>query len=541
EEVQKRIIEVGRKFLAEQECKPEMWLGQGKIYFPAIAGFRAIKAFHEREPEFIEKQGPEFWKKWAPITLGMPLVSNDRENGKIIAFAYKHAPDEVIATLDVLVDHEAQRYNSLLINDLLEDCLDDRMSTFLLGKAQQQGFSPKASSDIIHFLLHHNDKATKEYVKSKIKVPLPTGEPEKEEIISSAASLLQNAVREDWEFLWDLMMKDNEFGRALVFRAHDSPLRGAGVLQDISESQLADLFIWLTNEFPPEEYKHPEGGGTVTPQISIGDWRDSVLRVLMDKGTAEACRQIDRVAVALPQFKWIKRYTLVEARRIATQKSWQPPELGQLFSLVENHDLRLINSPDELMDSVLGSIDRFQQILHSQQQPRVVRLWNQDRRRKKQPVVSWPKDELDLSDELASHLNDDLNDRDIFVGREMVVTRVNRLDIHIKVFGRDHLGRPTDPSEVIIEVKGCWHPELDTAMETQLVGKYLSANGCHHGIYLVGWFNCDAWNDPSDTRKQKAPNLSLKQAREKFGQQAGVLSTKHAFRVESVILNTELL
>ena len=541
EETQNRIIECGRKFLTEQESKPEIWLGKGKIYFPAIAGYRAVKAFYEREPEFIEKQTPEFWKRWAPITLGMPLVSNDRENGKIIALAYKHAPDEVVATLDVLVDDEAQRYNSLLINDLLEDCIDDRMSTFLLGKAQQQGFSPKASGEIIRFLLHHNDKATKEYVKSKIQVPLPTGEQEKEEVVSSAASLLQNAVKEDWEFLWDLILKDNEFGRTLVFRAHDSPLRGSSVLQDISESQLADLFIWLTKEFPPEEYKHPEGGGTVTPQISIGDWRDSVIRALMEKGTAEACRQVERVANALPQYKWIKQYTLVETRRITTQKSWQPPEISNLFKLVENHDLRLVNSPDELMDSVLDSIERFQQILHSQQQPRVIRLWNQDRRRKKQPVISWPKDELDLSDELASHLNDDLKDRGIFVGREMVVTRVNRLDIHIKVFSRDHLGRPTDPSEVTIEVKGCWHPELDTAMETQLADKYLSANGCHHGIYLVGWFNCDAWNDSGDTRKQKAPNLSLVQAREKFGQQAGALSAKHAFRVESVILNTELL
>ncbi|KKU13229.1 MAG: hypothetical protein UX21_C0051G0007, partial [Microgenomates group bacterium GW2011_GWC2_45_8] len=465
----------------------------------------------------------------------MPLVSNDRENGKIIALAYKHAPNEVIATLDVLIDNEAQRYNGLLINDLLEDCLDERMSKFLLDKAQQQGFSPKAASEIIRFLLHHNDKATKEYVKSKIQVPLPTGEQEKAEIISSAASLLQNAVREDWEFLWDLILKDNEFGRALVFRAHDSPLRGSSVLQDISEFQLADLFIWLTKEFPPEEYKHPEGGGTVTPQISIGDWRDAVIRGLMEKGTAETCRQVERVANALPQYKWIKQYTLIEARRITTQKSWQPPEVNNLFKLVENHDLRLINSPDELMDSVLDSIARFQQVLHSQQQPRVIRLWNQDRRRKKQPVISWPKDELDLSDELASHLNDDLKDRGIFVGREMVVTRVNRLDIHIKVFGRDQLGRPTDPSKVIIEIKGCWHSELDTAMETQLAGRYLSTNGCHHGIYLIGWFNCDAWNDPSDSRKQKVPNLTLTQAKEKFEQQAEALSAKHA------VLNTELL
>ena len=539
-ETQNRIIECGRRFLAEQESKPEIWLGKGKIYFPAIAGYRAIKAFHEREPEFIEKQNSEFWKRWAPITLGMPLVSNDPENGKIIALAYKYAPDEVIATLDVLIDHEAQRYNGLLINDLLEDCLDQRMSKFLLDKAQKQEFSPKAAGEIIRFLLHHNDIATKEFVKSKIQVPLPTNEQEKEEVISSAASLLQNAVKEDWEFLWNLILKDNEFGRVLIFRAHDSPLRGSSVLQDISEPQLADLFIWLTNEFPPEEYHQPEGVGTVTPQISIGEWRDAVIRLLMERGTAEACRQIEKIANALPNYKWIRQYTLVEARRIANQKSWQPPEVNNLFKLVENHDLRLINSPNELMDSVLDSISRFQQIMHAPQQPRVIRLWNQDRRRKKQPVISWPKDELDLSDELATHLNEDLKNRGIFVGREMVVTRINRLDIHIKVFGRDHLGRPTNPSEVIIEVKGCWHPELDTAMETQLVGKYLSVDGCHHGIYLVGWFNCDAWNDSSDSRRQKAPNLTLEQAREQFGMQAQELSQKDSTRVESFILDARI-
>ena len=94
---------------------------------------------------------------------------------------------------------------------------------------------------------------------------------------------------------------------------------------------------------------------------------------------------------------------------------------------------------------------------------------------------------------------------------------------------------------IIVEVKGCWHSELDTAMKTQLVDKYFSSSGCHHGIYLVGLFNCNAWNDSSDSRKQKVSNLSLAQARDKFGQQARTLSVEHAFRVESVVLNTELL
>lgn len=336
EDTKNRITECGRRFLSEQESKPEIWLGKGKIYFPAISGYRAIKAFYELEPEFIEKQGTAFWKRWAPITVGLPLVSNDPENGKIIALAYKYAADEVISTLDALIDDDAERHNSLFINDLLVDCLDVRMREFLIGKAQQEGFSSKASDEILCFLMSHSDKTAKSYIKSKIKIPTQKAKNEKEEILSAVASLLQNADKADWEFVWDLICKDNEFGRSVVFKFHDNPLRGSVVLNEIDEVQLADLYIWLTKEFPPEEYKRPEGGGTVTSDVSIGDWRDSVLRILMNKGTAEACRQIERVALVLPQYKWIKQYTLIEARRTATQKSWEPPEVKKLFKDIDD-------------------------------------------------------------------------------------------------------------------------------------------------------------------------------------------------------------
>jgi hypothetical protein len=540
DDIKTRIIGSGKKYLSVQESKPEMWLGLGKIYFPAVSGYREIKALYDQEPEYIEKQDAEFWKRWAPITVGLPLVSNDPKNGKIIGLAYKHAPEEVITTLEALIDYDAERHNGLFINDLLEDCLDERMRKFLLDKAKQEGFSPKASGEIIRFLLSHDDDATKEHVKSKIKIPLTGTDEEKQEVVSAAASLLQNATPADWEFLWDLIGKDNDFGRTLVFRTHDSPLRGAGSLQNISESRLADLYIWLTKEFPPEEYSHPEGGGSVTPQISIGDWRDSVLRVLADKGTAEACKQVERVAAALPQYKWIKQYTLIESRRVTLQKSWQPTKVADIFRLAENQELRLVNSPDELMDIVLDSIARFEKILHAAQQPRVVRLWNQDRRRQGQPVISWPKDELDLSDELASHLREDLKDRGIIIGREVEITRVNRLDIHIAIFSRDHLGRPKDSLETIIEVKGCWHRDLNTSMEAQLAGKYLSVDGCRHGIYLIGWFSCAAWNNASDTRKRAAPSITIDEAREKFRKQAEEISIKSSFRIVSVVLDTTI-
>jgi len=36
-------------------------------------------------------------------------------------------------------------------------------------------------------------------------------------------------------------------------------------------------------------------------------------------------------------------------------------------------------------------------------------------------------------------------------------------------------------------------------MRTQLIERYLERTGCRHGIYLVGWYECEVW-DRSDRR-----------------------------------------
>jgi len=80
-----------------------------------------------------------------------------------------------------------------------------------------------------------------------------------------------------------------------------------------------------------------------------------------------------------------------------------------------------------------------------------------------------------------------------------------------------------DTVTVIIEVKGCWHSKLDDAMESQLVNRYLKDNQVQHGLYLVGWFNCDQWDD-EDNRKRSAPKASKDEAQAKFDEQAMDLS-----------------
>ena len=75
-------------------------------------------------------------------------------------------------------------------------------------------------------------------------------------------------------------------------------------------------------------------------------------------------------------------------------------------------------------------------------------------------------------------------------------------------------------------------------MQTQLVDRYLKDNSCQYGLYLIGWFNCDQW-DISDSRKSKAPKISLEEARKKFAMQAEGLSQGNV-NVKSFVLNASL-
>ena len=61
-------------------------------------------------------------------------------------------------------------------------------------------------------------------------------------------------------------------------------------------------------------------------------------------------------------------------------------------------------------------------------------------------------------------------------------------DIHVDVV--NNAQRLT----VIIEVKGCWHEETKTALQEQLVDRYLQTNLGAGGLYVVGCYCCDAWD-----------------------------------------------
>jgi len=75
-------------------------------------------------------------------------------------------------------------------------------------------------------------------------------------------------------------------------------------------------------------------------------------------------------------------------------------------------------------------------------------------------------------------------------------------------------------------------------MEYELKDRYLKNNRCRTGLYLVGWFKCDKW-DQNDYRYKDSPNYSMGEAKIRFERQAASLCTEDIL-LSSYILNLSI-
>ncbi len=156
--------------------------------------------------------------------------------------------------------------------------------------------------------------------------------------------------------------------------------------------------------------------------------------------------------------------------------------------------------------------------------PQAFALWDQTDRTRGQEKFR-PKDENHLSDWVKSNLESELRTRGVVPKREVQMRRGEgsgtgeTTDIHVEAVVPGMDANSHDTVRVIIETKGCWNSKIKTAMQTQLVDRYLKDSPCRHGIYLVGWYMCDQWDD-DHYQKKATLHWSLDKARKFFNAQA---------------------
>jgi predicted NACHT family NTPase len=540
EATQLRIIRAAHTYLLQQMDVPTAWLDTNAVEPGAFAGYRAFRLLAGEAPELLAQiQGP-LWERWAPILLGYPTASDGRERDiqrLLVGLAYGHAPAAIVETLMRLIDKEDNEEGPLWIMNRVRECWDEHLANAILLKAQDESLKPENMATLLAELIDHNAAEALAYAGSLVTSPLPPDEAARRRALNAAFVLLTHAPDGGWPVVRAAMQEDRELGSQLVTRAAGDPANT--VFPRLREDGLADLYLWLVEQFPPaDDPPQTEGGHWVGPREHVAWWRDGIARHLADRSTPEAVRALRRLVRERPELEGLK-WTLLSAEANTRRRTWVPPRPDAILKLALDRQARLVQNGDELLDVLLEALQRLQEKLHGET-PAIRDIWDRLPKGRLRPIG-----ENEFSDYVKRFLDDDLRQKGIVVNREVVIrarfgsASGERTDIHVDAISKNAHGEVYDTITAVIEVKGCWHPELDHAMKSQLADRYLADNHYRHGLYLIGWFNCDDW-DPDDSRRGDAPQLTLEEADAKYSAQAAELSDEQTVSIRVFVMDTAL-
>lgn len=509
-----------------------------------LASFRALYLASSEAPDFCSHLSQEVVQKWTPIILRKPALVDDEAEpyAELLRLVSRKAPDLVVKTISQAIDEQnrtADANEQPLLDIQLQICWDEKIELMLIHKLRDGALKPGFAAYLMGILLGQGSTRAEQWAFQTLSGPLPEQQEERERQLQVALKLVF-ARRAGWATTWSrittLAQIEEAFTELLVSRLYNEFERGR--FAELSGPQLGDTCAWLRKSIPEDRGSMHHG-----PRAISGAFRGQIFNYLQKAGTPEALDALQHMATAEPddvELKWM----IAEAQQALLQQSWISPEPATILEMAQRPDSRIVDSGEQLLEVVVESLERLQRKLHGHS-PLVDLLWNKWGDDK--GGIHWrPKDEDSLSNFVKSHLEDDLRGGAIILNREVEIRRSlgkeirqgQETDIQVDALAHEPRSGELHRVSVIIEVKGCWNRELMTAMKEQLVDRYLAESDCRHGLYLVGWFLCDAW-DNEDYRKGDTPKWPLQQAKEHFQEQAAQLS-QGGFLVHSFILDAEL-
>jgi hypothetical protein len=541
-----RIIDAAEKFVLNWKPREDDLL----LYEPEISGYKALRLLLKLNPNRVANIPDDVWKRWAvTILLTYSISTSSQDAGihhKLMKFAYQYASDRMSYALLAIIDGKNAESCSTNFVSTFKECWNQKLLDSILNKLEDINLKPKCMGRLLEELLAQKNSAARNFTEKLIPSPPPSNEKARFKAIQAASLLMTHTEDAGWSVVWSAIQQEPKFGEEVVEFLSNYLLKSRSFEWKLEEAEIAKLFIWLATQSSKteEKIKKENNGSEVNSETHKNkmedgtiEWKNFILHHLKKRGTPQSCNALQLIANKLPKMAEEMKRILLEAQLTTRRRTWSVPTPQEVLKITSDQNVRLVNGVDQLLDVVVESLDRLNQKLQGET-PSAFLLWDQ--------IVSRPKDEQALSDYVKLHLEEDLKQRGVIAKREVEIRRRHgdkgvaasgeRVDLQVDAFVRLPNGEIHDCVSAIIEVKGCWNKGLDTAMQTQLVDRYLKDNSCQNGLYLIGWFNCKQW-DTKDSRKP--PKLSIEEARHKFETQAAELS-KQGVKVKAVVLNTSL-
>lgn len=578
-----RIVDAAEAYLHREQPGDLAWIGTQNLPYRSAAGYRALSLLLVQNRDALLNLPVSARQSWAPVIPAFPLMNAGEgweRQRVLVAFAYLAAPGATIGTLMRLIDSDNEGGTTLYELEAFQACMDARLSAALLSKVEEPALSAAVTSTILDVLMVYGQGTVPESAQSVAERLLRSLLAEKESAVPGAAQkarliavvLATRASDAGWGVIWPAVQADEAFGREVFEKIAHEDFSGGRPLSVLNEGQLADLYLWLTERYPHAEDPVFEDVHFVGERESLAHWRDGLLSQLTARGTALACTALERLVASLPRLTGLP-HLLRQARDATRRNTWEPPTPEQVIRMAVESDLRLVRSEAELLAAVVESLERLGAILQ-EETPAAFDVWSEipgeeataadgavvtgtadpslpgatKKRRRPTTKTYRPKSENAFSDYVVRHLRRDLKGRGIVLGREVEIrpgtdggASGEVTDIHVDAVVPAPGGgnEPRDVVTVVVETKIAWNKELYTALEEQLVDRYLRASRCSHGIYLVGWFRCDQW-DRRDYRKADHATGTVADLRARLKRQASDVSRQSAVSIVAVVLDASL-
>lgn len=352
-----RIIAAAKAYIYQGEPETSAWLGTNSFCYSALDGYKALRLILLKEPEFISTISADLWKKWTSIILDYPNAGEDKDKEirqKLVKQAYQNAPDEFIRTLIILIDEENKQLGSIHITDQVRHCWDERLATVILDKVKAELLTAKSLGCLLKELLIYQVNQAKTFAESLISIPPPKSGEKRAKAIVAAQMLMLYSQDAGWSVVWMAIQQDPEFGRELMESVLYSIKYEGSVEQKLKEDCIADLYIFLVQQYPdaeePQEknsqYEELKGveAYVIEPEDSIKIWRDYIPQRLQERGTPHACEALRKILRALPALKDKLQWRLLEAEVLARRQTWKPPKPHEILQIVSNKQMQMMKT-----------------------------------------------------------------------------------------------------------------------------------------------------------------------------------------------------
>lgn len=501
----------------------------------ALHGIAAFLVLAEQEPDLLEQLSDDRWRLWSAPLLHLDTNFNEPALAAVralVARAHRAGPHTFP---DVVVDQVRRqhlRFAAPGAFTLLAGCWPQAdLDAQLAERAVALDDEPELAEALLRGVLAQHDSPAARDAAQRLLAALPDDREPSPTTVSATVALLSPPL--PWLTVpdapvWRALLGNSQLYARVLQRA-TAPGWGdwPNALQVAPPATVADLYAKARDLYPPSDDPTPGPGVWATPRARLADVRDQMLRIFAEHADTVGFARL-RAFAEEENRPDVFEPLLRTAYTGAIRYDWNPPHIDQLRQLLRDPDRRIIQDSASLRELILEALDELQANLQGSDALAHL-LWNRT------SAECTPKPEVSLSDLVAWSLKQRLAGKRIVINREVQIRRPRKsglpdsVDIHIEAPAASPNGVR---AVVLIEVKGGWNRDIETDMRNQLHDRYLAAEPEAVGIYLIGYYLCDAWT-ASTGRADHGSYPSFEAMRHQFTEAAGKLPRS----ITSVILD----